>query len=202
MLSIWPSLRAAPRTLHSVRTILSALASERKTLESRTALLSPGEGNQLGGIQSAKRNREEQQEAAEGSPGLVLTLFGGPQSLLGRLCDGPESQSHSQTCGGGANTQRQLIRAAERKEAIRAFGRGNNRVLQRAAQERRRWFRPSRLLNNFSHSRLAASSISLPRWPFRKNKSIYILKAVLSLVGLRLSVLENKRYDIQSKVKT
>lgn len=102
--------------------------------------------------------------------------------------------------GGGANTQRQLIRAAERKEAIRAFGRGNNRVLQRAAQERRWWFRPSRLLHTFSHSRLAASSISLPRWPFKKiNKSIYILMAVLSLVGLRLSVLEKK--DMKFKVR-
>lgn len=41
ILSIWPIFRAAPRTLQSVRTILSALASERKALESRTDLLSP-----------------------------------------------------------------------------------------------------------------------------------------------------------------
>jgi len=41
ILSIWPSLRAAPRTLHSVLTIRSALASERKGLWSRTAFLSP-----------------------------------------------------------------------------------------------------------------------------------------------------------------
>ena len=33
MLSIWPTLRAAPRTVHKVCTILSALASDRKGLE-------------------------------------------------------------------------------------------------------------------------------------------------------------------------
>lgn len=37
MLSIWPSLSAAPRTLHSVFTMRSALASDRKGLESSTA---------------------------------------------------------------------------------------------------------------------------------------------------------------------
>lgn len=37
MLSIWPSLSAAPRTLQSVRTMRSALASDRKGLESSTA---------------------------------------------------------------------------------------------------------------------------------------------------------------------
>lgn len=41
ILSICPSLRAAPRTLQRVRTILSALASERKALESRMDFLSP-----------------------------------------------------------------------------------------------------------------------------------------------------------------
>lgn len=41
ILSIWPIFRAAPRTLQSVRTILSALASERKALRSRTDCLSP-----------------------------------------------------------------------------------------------------------------------------------------------------------------
>ncbi len=41
ILSICPSFRAAPRTLQSVRTILSALASERKALESSMAFLSP-----------------------------------------------------------------------------------------------------------------------------------------------------------------
>lgn len=33
MLSIWPTLRAAPRTVHKVCTIRSALASDRKRLE-------------------------------------------------------------------------------------------------------------------------------------------------------------------------
>lgn len=33
MLSIWPTLRAAPRTVHKVCTIRSALASDRKGLE-------------------------------------------------------------------------------------------------------------------------------------------------------------------------
>lgn len=37
MLSIWPSLSAAPRTLHSVLTMRSAFASDRKGLESSTA---------------------------------------------------------------------------------------------------------------------------------------------------------------------
>lgn len=41
ILSICPSFRAAPRTLQSVRTILSALASERKALESSMDFLSP-----------------------------------------------------------------------------------------------------------------------------------------------------------------
>ena len=41
ILSICPSLRAAPRTLQRVRTILSALASERNALESRMDFLSP-----------------------------------------------------------------------------------------------------------------------------------------------------------------
>lgn len=39
MLSICPSFNAAPLTLQSVRTIRSALASERKGLESKTAFL-------------------------------------------------------------------------------------------------------------------------------------------------------------------
>ena len=43
MLSIWPSFRAAPRTLQRVATILSALASERKALESRMDFFSPEE---------------------------------------------------------------------------------------------------------------------------------------------------------------
>lgn len=43
MLSIWPSLSAAPRTLHSVRTMRSALASDRKGLESSTAFFPAGE---------------------------------------------------------------------------------------------------------------------------------------------------------------
>lgn len=43
MLSIWPSFRAAPRTLHSVLTIRSAFASDRKGLESSTAFFPEGQ---------------------------------------------------------------------------------------------------------------------------------------------------------------
>lgn len=41
MLSICPSFNAAPLTLHKVLTMRSALASDRKGLESRTPFLSP-----------------------------------------------------------------------------------------------------------------------------------------------------------------
>lgn len=47
ILSIWPIFRAAPRTLQSVWTILSALASERKALESKMDFLSPLETKKL-----------------------------------------------------------------------------------------------------------------------------------------------------------
>lgn len=43
MLNICPSFRAAPRTLHKVLTILSALASDRNGLESITAFFPEGE---------------------------------------------------------------------------------------------------------------------------------------------------------------
>lgn len=41
MLSIWPNFKAAPLILHSVVTILSAFASDRKALPVRSVLLDP-----------------------------------------------------------------------------------------------------------------------------------------------------------------
>lgn len=54
MLSIWPSFRAAPRTLHSVLTIRSAFASDRKGLESSTAFFPEGQKRSTQ-IQSLRR---------------------------------------------------------------------------------------------------------------------------------------------------
>lgn len=47
MLNICPSFSAAPRTLHSVLTILSALASDRNGLESITAFFPEGKERKL-----------------------------------------------------------------------------------------------------------------------------------------------------------
>lgn len=47
MLNICPSFSAAPRTLHKVLTILSALASDRNGLESITAFFPEGKERKL-----------------------------------------------------------------------------------------------------------------------------------------------------------
>lgn len=67
MLSIWPSLSAAPRTLHSVRTIRSAFASDRKGLESSTAFFPAGRSR----VSAARRPLPGRPQALPSPPQAV-----------------------------------------------------------------------------------------------------------------------------------
>lgn len=93
MLSIWPSLSAAPRTLHSVRTMRSALASDRKGLESSTAFFPeggwvPGQGRWPLGVSAGLTPPERGYEAggahtfAQLSPSLHIGPWGLTQAPL------------------------------------------------------------------------------------------------------------------------
>lgn len=107
ILSIWPIFRAAPRTLQSVRTILSALASERKALESRMDCLSPLETKKASWIIATIRMWAESKPREviaasrftwQQSRKPLITLLLGSEILLCHLSDRTDAESNRQTC--------------------------------------------------------------------------------------------------------